>query len=104
MRYFEFSSVGLCNIFDTILSVISQYYYSIVSVYPVSKTVAGYWNVRISNPSSNPDVNCSGNNTNVSFGCVMVLVSDGSSEHGAHILNKSGISICWGHYVPPKES
>ena len=34
----------------------------------------------------------------------MVLKIDGSSEQGAHIWNKSGISMCWWHLVTPKES
>ena len=34
---------------------------------------------------------------------VMVLILDGSSEHGAHMWNKSGNSICWRHLVTAKE-
>ena len=28
---------------------------------------------------------------------IMVIISDGSSEHSAQICNKSSISICWSH-------
>ena len=34
----------------------------------------------------------------------MLLILDGSSEHGAHIWSNSGISICWRHFVTSKES
>ena len=33
-----------------------------------------------------------------------VLILDGSSEHGAHIWSKSGISICWRHLVTSRDS
>ena len=34
----------------------------------------------------------------------MVLILDGSSEHGAHIWNESGISICERHLDTSKKS
>ena len=33
----------------------------------------------------------------------MILILDGSSEHGAHIWSKSGILVCGRHLVTSKE-
>ena len=36
--------------------------------------------------------------------CAMIFILYGSSEHGAHICSKTGISICLRHIVVSKES